>query len=93
MSWFSRLRNAFHSKRLDGEIAEEIEDHLARRADELAARGMDEAEAREKAVIRFGNRTHVSEMTREARLWSTVESFGADVRYAWRGMHKSWGFT
>ncbi len=89
MSWFSRLRNAVHPKRLDEELADEMRDHLDRRAAGLAQRGASPEEARHSALRRFGNSTLLREQSREIRLWSTLESVLQDTRHAWRGMRKS----
>ena len=55
MAWGDRFKNLFRGKKLDGEIAEELEFHLeARFRDNLRA-GMPPAEARRDAVRRFGS--------------------------------------
>uniref|UniRef100_Q024U5 Permease n=1 Tax=Solibacter usitatus (strain Ellin6076) TaxID=234267 RepID=Q024U5_SOLUE len=86
MSWLSRLKNAVFPGRLDEELAEEMRDHLERRAEELEARGLDRREARRQAALRFGNVTGVRESSRELRLWAELEGSLQDVRYAWRGL-------
>ena len=40
MSWFSRLKNAFRPARLDDELADELQDHLERRAAALRGQGL-----------------------------------------------------
>lgn len=55
MSWLSRLRNALIPNRLDEDVAEEMADHLERRAAALAETGLTEEEARRAARARFGN--------------------------------------
>jgi predicted permease len=89
MSWFSRLRNAWNPRRLDEDLAEEMRDHLERRAADLRREGLDAGEARRRARLRFGNQTLVLEQTRAERLWEGLESALHDVRYAWRGMRKT----
>ncbi len=93
MSRYSRLRNALRPGRLDKDLAEELEDHLARRSADLATKGMNADQARRQASLRFGNATLIRERSREARLSSTLEGFFQDARYAWRGMRKSPAFT
>ncbi len=89
MSWFSRLKNALTPKQLDEELADEMRDHLERRAEGLTQRGASPEEARHSALRRFGNATLLREQSREVRLWSTLESVLQDIRHAWRGMRKS----
>ncbi len=93
MSWFSRLRNAVHSKPLDTDLADEISDHIARRAAALRAEGLSETDAQREASRRFGNTTQLREQSREFRLSSVVETTLQDIRYAWRGMIKSPAFA
>ncbi len=89
MSWFSKLKNALNPNRLDEELADEMSDHLERRADALAQRGFTPEDARRSAKRRFGNVTLLREQSREFRLWSTLETVIQDTRHAWRGMRKS----
>jgi predicted permease len=93
MSWFSRLRNALSPRHLDEELAEEMADHIARRAAALNQEGLPAEEAQHEACLRFGNSTLLREESREWRLWAAVEGTLQDARYAWRGMHKSPAFA
>jgi predicted permease len=88
MSWFSKLQNALHPQRLDEDLAEEMRDHLERRADAIKAHGLNAEEARRQAQLRFGSTTRFREQSRDFRLWTGLESTLQDVRYAWRGMRK-----
>ena len=89
MSWVSRLRNALFAGRLDEDLAEEMRDHLERRAAQLRDQGMDGAEARRQAALMFGNRTQIRERSHDIRLWSGLEITLQDLRYAWRGLRRS----
>jgi len=93
MSWFSRLRNALNPRQLDKDLAEELQDHLERRAAELAREGQGHEESKRNARAQFGNTTRLLEQSRDVRLWTALESTLQDVRYAWRGMRKSPSFT
>jgi predicted permease len=88
MSWLSRLTNAFNPRRLDEDLADEMADHLERRAAALNKRGLNTEEAHRQARVRFGNTTHLREESRGIRLWAGLEGTLQDVRYAWRGMRK-----
>src|SRR5215469_8641715 len=93
MSWFSRLRNALSPRRLDEELAEELADHIARRAAALNQKGLPAEQAQREARLRFGNSTLLREESREWRLWSALEGTLYDARYAWRAMYKSPAFA
>lgn len=93
MSWLSRLKNALNPSRLDEDLAEEMRDHLERRAAALNEKGLHTEEARRQAYIRFGNATRLREESRGIRLWAGLEGTLQDVRYAWRGMRKEPAFA
>jgi predicted permease len=93
MSWFSRLMHALNPRCLDDELAEEMSDHLERRASQLAREGLGVGEARQKARLRFGNATRLREESRGVRLWTGLEGTLQDIRYAWRGMRKAPAFA
>ena len=86
MSWLTRLKNALNPRRLDDDLAEEIRDHLDRRAADLQSRGLSESEAHRQAARSFGNVTGLREQSRELRLWAALEATCQDARYAWRGL-------
>ncbi len=93
MSWLSRLINAMHPKRLDRDLADEMQDHLDRRAADLRNLGLTPSEAQRRATLHFGNVTNLREQSREQRLWPGIEGAIQDVRYAWRGMLRNPTFT
>ena len=93
MSWFSRLVNALNTRRLDEDLAEEMTDHLERRAAALHEKGINAEEAQRKARLRFGNATRLREESRGFRLWAGLEGTLQDIRFAWRGMRKTPAFT
>src|SRR4051812_5563353 len=89
MSWYKRFLNLFQSDRLSRDIEREVAFHVTERADDLVAAGWSQAEARREAKRRFGNIGLQRERTREADLYSWVESFVGDVRYAMRSLRAS----
>lgn len=93
MSFFSKLCNALHPKRLDDELRAEMSDHLERRAAALREQGLSPDDAQHEAMRRFGNMTQLREQSREFRLSSTAETALQDLRYAVRGMRKSPAFA
>jgi len=68
MSWLTRLVNALHSRRLDEDLAEEMRDHLELRTAALRDQGLEPAEARRQARLRF--RKHHLAVRRKPRHWS-----------------------
>ncbi|HEY3457357.1 MAG TPA: permease prefix domain 1-containing protein, partial [Bryobacteraceae bacterium] len=93
MSWFSRLKNAVDSRRLEQDLADEMRDHRERRAASLEAKGLSAAEARRQAELRFGSITRIQEESRGIRLAAGLESTLKDLRYAARAMRKSPAFS
>jgi len=93
MSFFSRLRNSLHSRRLDQELGEEMRDHLERRVAQLREQGFGAEDAQRQAALRFGNITQLREKSRDIRLLAPLEAMLQDTRYAWRGMRKSPAFA
>lgn len=89
MSW----RRFFHRGRADSELAQEIELHLAEEADENLARGMSSAEARRRALIKFGNPESVRENLWQQNTLSSLDNFFRDLKYAARTMGRSPGFA
>ncbi|HEY2852430.1 MAG TPA: ABC transporter permease [Gemmatimonadaceae bacterium] len=93
MSWFTRLKNALYSAPLDDALDEEIRDHLERRAEAFRAQGMSAEDAERRARQAFGNAARIREQSRDIRLSAALDSTLQDLRYAWRGMWRSPGFT
>ena len=88
-----RLTALFGGKRLEGELREEIDAHLAMQEEEFRGRGMDPKAARAAALREFGGVTQAEEDYRERRGIPWLESTARDVRYGLRGLRRSPGFT
>ena len=93
MGWINRLVNVFRKDRLTGQIDDELEFHLAARAEANVASGMKPEEARQDARRRFGNPALARENAREANLFAPLEALGQDVRFAARMMRRRPGFA
>jgi putative ABC transport system permease protein len=97
MSWktsLARLRGLVRrSHTRDSELQDEIRTHVEMETEENIERGMTGEEARRAALVKFGNPQLVQEDSRA--MWSlpSVESVLADVKYGWRMLWKTPGWT
>ena len=90
MNW---IPNFFRRGKLYSELTEEMRLHIEERADQLTSEGMSREQAQREARRAFGNLTLLEERSREVWQWPTMESIWGDVRFAWRQLRRSPGFT
>jgi hypothetical protein len=90
MNWIPQI---FRRRKLYNELSEEIRLHIEERTEQLMREGMSATEAEQTARRAFGNRTLLEERSREVWQWPTLESIGADVRFALRQFRRSPGFA
>jgi predicted permease len=93
MPIMNRIANLFRRSRVDGEIAAELESHIALRIEDNLAAGMPPAQARRDAMLRFGNATATRENVTAADSALSLDRFWSDLRYAARQLVKSPGFA
>jgi predicted permease len=93
MSAFSRLWNVFRRTRLDDELRQEIETHLALIEEDEQAKGSSAERARTKASARFGNPLSYRERALDAVIATGLEHAGKDVVFASRRLVRSPAFA
>jgi predicted permease len=81
-----------HSER-QSLLWEEMEFHIESMAQELAAQGMSEPDARAAARRKFGNMTQKSEEARSTWIARWMSDLMQDLRHSFRGMRRDAGFT
>jgi putative ABC transport system permease protein len=89
----SRIAALFRKERLDADVAEELETHIALRAARNVAEGMTPEQARAAARRQFGWVETIKESSRDARGVTWIEHLFYDVRFGVRMLQKNWGFT
>jgi predicted permease len=80
MSLWGRFRNALRPRRLERDIDEELQSHLA----EAVQSGRDPVEARRA----FGSTLRIAEQSRDIGVLSALDSLRADTVFGWRQLKK-----
>jgi hypothetical protein len=89
----ARLVNLFRGARAEGELAREIESHLALLQEDFERRGLSAHAARLAARRAYGGVEQTKELHREARSFVRIEHLWKDVRYGARNLSRAPGFT
>src|SRR5579859_1330292 len=97
MPLIARIRMTFLSLFRRGRATTHLDDelryHLDRQIAENLAAGMTPEEARFSALRTFGNPALVREQSRAAWNWNRLESLLRDLRFAFRALRRTPGFT
>ena len=90
MDWIPQI---FRRRKFYEDLSEEIRLHIEERTEQLMCDGMSAEEATWAARQAFGNRTLLEERSRAMWQWPTLESIGADLRFALLQLRSSPGFA
>jgi len=95
--WFyslpQRVRSFFRPNQVDRELNEEIRQDLEQQIKENVAEGMSPEEARYSALRAFGGITQIEQQCRDPRGGNLFEDFVQDLRYGFRQLGRSPGFS
>lgn len=89
----ARLSTIGRRARLERELDAEMAAHVEMAVDELVAQGVPPAEARRRALARFGGRDAAREAHRDARGLPLLDQAMSDLRYTARMLRRAPGFT
>lgn len=89
-SW---AKSALHRSRMEEAMAQEMENHIEHRVQDLVSRGLLRAEAERRARLEFGGRETYKEECRQALGLSLLDELARNVRFALRQLRKTPAFT
>src|SRR5258706_10306066 len=93
VKFLRRLHYLFHRRRIDAELAEEMEFHRARKQRQLEEAGLPSAEAAHSARRALGNITLAREDAQGMWIGPWLDSVAQDVTYAFRNLRRQPGFA
>jgi macrolide transport system ATP-binding/permease protein len=97
MRWYYklplRLRSLFRKDKAERDLSDELQFHLQNQINEFVAQGMNPQHARRAALQSLGGVEQVKEDCRDMRRTNLIENFLQDVRFGFRMLRRSPGFT
>jgi predicted permease len=95
--WFYSLpvrwRDRFRRKQVDQELSDELRDHLEQQIQVNLEKGMSLEDERRAAVLAMGGMTQIEQQCRDARGGNLIENTIQDLRYGFRQLCRSPGFS
>jgi macrolide transport system ATP-binding/permease protein len=88
-----RLRSFFHPNQVDQEMREELREHLEQQTNDNIGKGMSGEEARRSAMRAMGGIAQIEQRCRDARGGSILQDFVQDLRFGFRQLLRSPGFS
>ena len=97
MRWYYklplRLHSLFRKDKAELDLGDELQFHLQNQIEEFVAHGMNPQEARRAALQSLGGVEQVKEECREMRHTNLIENFLPDVRFGFRMLRRTPGFS
>lgn len=87
------FRNLFRRRQIEHDLDQELRAYAGMLADEKTRSGMPRIEAERAARIELGGIEQVKEQVRESRTGAWIDALAADLRYAFRTLHRNPGFA
>ncbi len=88
-----RWHSFFHPREVEQEIKEELCAHLEQQINQNIAKGMSDEEARRSAMRSMAGLAQIEQRCSDARGGSVVQDFVQDLRYSFRQLRRSPGFS
>jgi putative ABC transport system permease protein len=95
--WFRTLplrwRDRFRRNHVDQELTDELRDHLDQQTQINVEKGMSKEDARRAALLALGGMSQIEQECRDARGHNFIENAIQDLRYGFRQLCRSPGFS